>query len=131
MTASSPRAISVFVLGRIFAAALEALGASFHPVEVVELDLEPSAPLGKHQSTLRSAVNAAASDWVLLVRSRERVAGELAGELADAAADPPHAWGFRIRVQRFYCGKPLRLGGEGEGEIRFFHRRHARFDLRD
>lgn len=131
MSAASLRAISVFVMGRVFAADLEALGASFHPVEVVELNLDPAAPLGKHQSTLRSAVNAAASDWILLLRSGERIAGEVAGELADAAADPPRAWGFRIRVQRLYCGRPLRLGDEREGEIRLFHRRHARFDPRD
>jgi hypothetical protein len=71
---------------------------------------------------LNRAIDAASSDWVLVLREREFVDAALAEEIARvmAAAD---AWGFRIRVVPMYAGKPLRVGGDA-GELRLFHRRH-------
>lgn len=123
------RRITLFVLGAMQPGAAEALHARF------EVEQRPSSlasgDLGSQQSVLRAAVNLAASDWILVLREREHVSDELAREIESVTADPPRAWGFRLRTVMTYGGEPLRLDAPSASEIRLFHRRHVRFDLRD
>lgn len=51
--------------------------------------------------------------------------------MARALVDPPRAWGFRLGLRPLYRGAPLQLGARSQGEIRLFHRRHMRLDLRN
>jgi hypothetical protein len=127
---SAPRGVTVFTLGEIGGRAVESLAAPFDGVEVLALDLPPDASLAASQPALRAAVNRAANDWVLLLREGETVTPAAAAEMSASVTDPPNAWGFRLRIQPSCGGRPLRLDTELSGEIRFFHRRHARFDLR-
>jgi hypothetical protein len=99
-------------------------------VEVLPLDLPPDASLVTAQPALRAAVNRAANDWILLLRASERITAEAASAMGSAVTEPPRAWGFRLRIQPACGGAPLRLDASLSGEIRLFHRRHARFDLR-
>lgn len=128
--AAPRRGITVFVLGAMEGGAADALDAHFE-VEQRSSALGPDAALGSQQSTLRAEVNLAGSDWILLLREGERVSGELAREIESVTADPPRAWGFRLRTVTTYGGKPLRMDQVSASEIRLYHRRHARFDLRD
>src|SRR5439155_9402715 len=75
-----------------------------------------------HRAELNRAVDAAANDWIVIVRERESVDDALAGEMAEAV-NGAKAWGFRICTVPLYAGKPLRIGPES-GELRLFHRRH-------
>jgi hypothetical protein len=127
---SAPRGVTVFTLGEIGGSAVESLAVWFDGVEVLALDLAPDAALAASQPVLRAAVNRAANDWILLLRRGETVTPAAAAEMSASVTDPPNAWGFRLRIQPSCGGRPLRLDHALSGEIRFFHRRHARFDLR-
>ena len=100
------------------------------PVEQIELSLPRDADLLASKAALNQAVDAARSDWLLILRARERITVELAGEIIASIGPSPRAWAYRIRSLPWYCGEELRLGEAGEGEIRLFHRRHGRFDTR-
>ncbi len=114
--------LSVIALGHIHTEAIEPLTAHLTRLEQVMTNLAPRASLNDSRAELNRAIDAAAHDWILIVREREFVDPALASEIAQkmTAAD---AWGFRIRVVPIYSGKPLRLGGDA-GELRLFHRRH-------
>lgn len=124
------RGITVFVLGETSPNAVETLRGRFE-VDQRSAGLAPEASLGSSQSALRAAVNAAAWDWVLLLRGGEMIPEPLAREIEAATADPARAWGFRLRAVATYGAEPLRLRETTGSEIRLFHRRHVRFDLRD
>ncbi|MFN2442355.1 MAG: hypothetical protein ABR517_06700 [Thermoanaerobaculia bacterium] len=124
------RGIAVFTLGHVPADAVDSLSALFDRVEILPLELDPDASLAASQTLLRAAVNRAAGDWVLLLREGESVTPAAAVEMSASVTDPPKAWGFRLRIAPSCGGRILRLEGTRSGEIRFFHRRHARFDLR-
>ena len=114
--------LSIITFGHIHTEAIESLTPHFSRLEQLVTDLAPRVALGEKRAELNRAIDAASSDWILLLREREFVDGALGDEVARAikAAD---AWGFRIRVAPIYAGKPLRLGGDA-GELRLFHRRH-------
>ncbi len=114
--------LSIVTLGHVHADDLTALSPHFRKLEQLVLDISPLDPLAKHRAELNRAIDAASSDWVLVVREREIVDDALAAEIAEAA-DAARARGFRIRSVPYYCGKPLRIGSE-EGEVRLFHRRY-------
>ena len=127
---STPRGLTVFTLGGLRPGAVDALSAHFAPLEVLSLELAAEASLTASQPLLRAEVNRAANDWVFLLRDGETVTRAAAAEMSASVTDPPNAWGFRLRVQPACGGEPLLLESSLSGEIRFFHRRHARFDLR-
>jgi hypothetical protein len=114
--------LSIVTLGHIHTEAIESLTSHCSRLEQLVTDLAPRVSFAEKRAELNRAIDAASSDWILIMREREFVDGALAGEIARmmAAAD---AWGFRIRVTPIYAGKPLRLGGDA-GELRLFHRRH-------
>ena len=85
------------------------------------LDIPPRDDLSKHRAEFNLAVDAASTDWILVVREREVVDDALAVEIATAVSEAK-ARGFRIRSVPIYCGEPLRFGNE-LSEIRLFHRR--------
>jgi hypothetical protein len=114
--------LSIIALGDIHAEALMPLGEKFNRLEQLVLDVNPRHPLSQHRAEFNRAVDAASADWILIVRERETVTGELAHEIG-SVTDTAKAWGFRIRVQPFYAGAPLLLA-TGEGEVRLFHKRH-------
>ncbi|HEY0592163.1 MAG TPA: hypothetical protein VGE86_05615 [Thermoanaerobaculia bacterium] len=124
------RGVTVFTLGGIREGAGAALRDSFSAVEVLPIDLPPGASLAASQPALRAEVNRAANDWILLLREGERVTARGAAEMGASVTEPPKAWGFRLRIAPTCGGAPLLLDPGISGEIRFFHRRHARFDLR-
>ncbi|HSN67609.1 MAG TPA: hypothetical protein VLV48_00065 [Thermoanaerobaculia bacterium] len=128
--AAASRGVTVFTLGALAPPATEPLNAHFSAVEVLPLELPPGASLAASQPALRAAVNRAANDWILILREGERVTPAAAAAMGAAVPDPPTAWGFRLKIQPSCGGRPLRLESALSGEIRFFHRRHARFDLR-
>ncbi|HVR44331.1 MAG TPA: hypothetical protein VMS56_12910 [Thermoanaerobaculia bacterium] len=123
--------ITIVGFGPIHAPDLAPLGERFHPVEHVDLKVPADSIIGAQQSKLRAAAGASSHDWILLLRSGERLGAALADEIRAATGGSASAWGFRLRIQPTYDGRPLRIGDAGEGEIRLFHRRHARFDLRE
>jgi hypothetical protein len=114
--------LSVVSLGHLHTTSIEPLTAHLAHLEQVMTSLAPRVELASVRAELNRAIDAAAHDWILIVREREFVDGALATEIASVmqAAD---AWGFRVRVVPLYAGKPLRLGGDA-GEVRLFHRRH-------
>lgn len=114
--------LSVVTLGHVHAEAFEALAPHLTRLEQVMTNLTPDVALAAVRAELNRAVDAAANDWVLVLRERERVDEALAAEIAEAMRTAD-AWGFRIRVRVLYAGRPLRLG-QGAGELRLFHRRH-------
>lgn len=130
MAGATQRGITVFTLGEIRGDAVSALYPRFDGVEVLALDLPADASLAAAQPTLRAEVNRAANDWILLLRDGERATAAAAAEMGASITVPPNAWGFRMRTVPTCGGAPLRLDPGPSGEIRFFHRRHARFDLR-
>jgi hypothetical protein len=85
------------------------------------LDIPPRDELSMHRGEFNLAVDAASTDWILIVREREVVDDALADEIAKAVGEAK-ARGFRIRSVPMYCGQPLRFGNE-PSEIRLFHRR--------
>ncbi len=116
------RQLSIVTLGHIHAESIEPLTPHFTHIEQLVTDLPPRAMLAEQRPELNRAIDAAAGDWVLILREREFIDPPLAQEMASsiAAAD---AWGFRMRFVPLYAGKPLRLVRDA-GELRLFHRRH-------
>ena len=114
--------LSLIAVGHLPADAVAPLLEKFERIEVLELDVPPRDDLGKHRAELNRAVDAAANDWIVIVRERESVGAALAAEMAEAMA-ASKAWGFRVRTVPLYAGKPLRIGSQA-GELRLFHRRH-------
>jgi hypothetical protein len=114
-------ALSIITLGHVHTEDLEPVTRYFTRVEQLVLDVAPRDPLSQHRPELNRAIDAASSDWILIVREREMVDEALAKELADVIAKN-NARGFRIRAIPFYAGAPLLLTRD-DGEVRLFHRR--------
>jgi hypothetical protein len=114
--------LSLIAVGHLPADAVAPLLAAFERIEVLELDIPPRDDLAAHRAELNRAVDAAANDWIVIVRERESAGAALAAEIAEAVR-AAKAWGFRIRTVPLYAGKPLRIGSQA-GELRLFHRRH-------
>ena len=114
--------LSVVTLGHVHTEAIESLTAHLTRLEQVVTNLAPRVRLGESRAELNRAVDAAANDWILILREREFLDPALAKEIVSAIAGSS-AWGFRISVIPIYASKPLRLGGTA-GELRLFHRRH-------
>ena len=114
--------LSIITLGHVHTDDLEPLTPHFTKLEQLVLDIHPRHPLSQHRAEFNRAVDAASADWILIVREREKITGELAAEIAGAASDAK-AWGFRARLEVLYAGQPLKLR-TGEGEVRLFHKRH-------
>lgn len=114
--------LAVITLGHVHTDDLLPLTKHFEHLEQLVLDVAPRDPLVQHRAELNRAVDAASTDWLLVVREREIVDDALAQEVLQAAT-AAKAWGFRIRSIPFYAGQPLRIGGD-DGELRLFHRRH-------
>ena len=115
--------LSVISVGHVHTEAIEPLTVHLSRLEQVVTNLDAHARLADHRAEINRAIDAAANDWILVVREREVVDAELATEIASAIA-AAQSWGFRIRTQPIYAGRPLRIDGEREGEVRLFHRRH-------
>lgn len=114
--------LSIVTLGHVHTEDLTALQSHFTHLEQLVLDIDPRAALAEHRAELNRAIDAGTSDWVLVVRERERIDDALAREVL-AAATEAKARGFRIRSIPMYAGKPLRIDNSG-GELRLFHRRY-------
>ena len=114
--------LSVIALGHIHTESIEPLTAHLAHLEQVMTNLAPRVELGGVRAELNRAIDAAAHDWILILREREFVDAALAAEIA-SAIQAAGAWGFRVRVAALYAGKSLRLGSDA-GEVRLFHRRH-------
>jgi hypothetical protein len=114
--------LSIVTLGDVHSEHLAPLSERFERLEQLVLDVNPRDPLSRHRPEFNRAIDAASHDWILIVRERERIDEQLAGEIS-SAANEARAWGFRIRVVPLYAGKPLRIG-DGDGEVRLFHKRH-------
>jgi hypothetical protein len=114
--------LSIIALGHVHAEDLASLTTRFEHIEQLVLDVDPRGDIAQHRAEFNRAVDAASTDWVLVVRERETVGEALAQEIADAVS-AEKAWGFRIRSVPYYGGKPLRIG-EDEGELRLVQRRH-------
>lgn len=114
--------LSVIALGHVHTESIEPLTSHLTRLEQVMTNLAPRVSLADARAELNRAVDAAAHDWILILRERESVGAALAAEIA-ASMTTADAWGFRIRVVPLYAGKPLRVGVDA-GELRLFHRRH-------
>jgi hypothetical protein len=121
MSASRTNTLSIVSLGHVHTEAFEPLTQHLTRLEQVVTNLDPRAVLAETRAELNRAVDAAANDWIFVMREREVLDAPLAAEIAGAIADP-RAWGFRITTVPLYAGRPLRLGADGE--LRLFHRRH-------
>jgi len=115
--------LSIVAFGHVHAEHVMALSAHFVPMEILALDVPARDPIAKHRAEFHRAVDAAANDWLLVIREREEVDAPLAKEIAEAA-EGGKAHGFRIRSVPHYAGQPLRIGSGDAGEVRLFHRRH-------
>lgn len=115
-------ALSIVTLGHVHTEDLTALTPHFTKLEQLVLDVAPRVALVDHRAELNRAIDAASSDWILIVREREVVGDALAREIAAVIAEG-RVRGFRIRTTPIYAGKPLRIHSE-EGELRLFHRRY-------
>ena len=111
MSASTTKTLSVVSLGHVHSEALEPLTHHFNRLEQVVTNAATAGEINR-------AIDAAANDWILIMREREMIDEALAMEIAKAG----EAWGYRIRTVPMYAGKPLRIGDAGE--LRLFHRRH-------
>ena len=114
--------LSIITLGHVHTEDLEPLTRHFEHLEQLVLEIAPRDPLAKHRAEFNRAVDAAGTDWILIVRERETLDDALAKEILDAAV-AAKARGFRIRSVPYYAGKPL-LVTRDEGEVRLFHRRN-------
>ena len=114
--------LAVITLGHVHTEDLVALTPLFEHIEQLVLDIPPRDELSKHRAEFHRAVDAASTDWILIVREREVIDEALAKEIAKSASDV-QARGFRIRSVPFYAGKPLHLE-KASGEVRLFHRRY-------
>ena len=115
--------LAVVALGHVHAEDLAALTTRFEHIEQLVLDVPPREEIVKHRAEFNRALDAASTDWVLVVREREQVDDALAQEVADAMK-AAKAWGFRIQSIPYYTGKPLHIGRE-DGELRLMQRRHV------
>jgi hypothetical protein len=115
--------LSIVTLGHIHTDAIESLTPHFTRIEQLVTDLPPRVVIAEKRAELNRAVDAASSDWILVLREREFVDAGLSAEIAGAIAKG-EAWGFRTRVVPIYAGKALKLGRDA-GELRLFHRRHV------
>jgi hypothetical protein len=115
--------LAVVALGHVHAEDLAALTTRFEHIEQLVLDVPPRDEIGKHRAELNRALDAASTDWVLIVREREVVDDALAQEIAEAMK-AARAWGFRIAAIPVYAGQPLRIG-RNDGELRLVQRRHV------
>jgi hypothetical protein len=115
--------LSIIALGHVHAEHVMALSAHFVPMEILALDVPPRDPVARHRAEFHRAVDAAANDWLLVIREREEVDVPLAKEIAEAV-EGGNARGFRIRSIPHYAGRPLRIGSQDVGELRLFHRRN-------
>ena len=122
MAAALQMQLSIVTLGHVHEQDIAALTPHFTRIEQLVLDIAPRGALAKHRPEFNRAVDASTNDWLLVVREPETVDETLAMEIS-AAITASNAWGFRIRTQPLYAGRPLRLRVD-EGEIRLFHRRH-------
>ena len=116
------QALSIITLGHVHAESLAPLADHFSRLEQLVLDVNARDPLAKHRAEFNRALDAASSDWILVIREREDIDAELAKEIALVTTDAK-AWGFRIRIIPWYSGKPLRIG-HTDGEVRMLHKRH-------
>lgn len=114
--------LSVVTLGEAGTDSFDPLTRHLSRLEQVVTNLPPRVELADARAVLNRAIDAAASDWILILRERESIGEPLAEEIA-AAMRAGEAWGFRVRIEVIYAGRPLRLG-RGPGELRLFHRRH-------
>ena len=114
--------LSVVALGHVHTEAIEPLTAHLTRLEQVMTNLAPRVNLSDVRAELNRAVDAAAHDWIVILREREFVDTALAAEIASSMKSTD-AWGFRIRVVPLYAGKPLHVGADAS-ELRLFHRRH-------
>ncbi len=114
--------ISVVTLGHIHADSIGPLTPYFSRIEQLVTDLPPRAELAEKRAEVNRAIDAASSDWILILRERELVDAPLAREIAAEIA-AAKAWGFRIPVVPLYAGRPLRIGRDA-GKVRLLHRRH-------
>lgn len=103
--------LSVISLGHVHTDAIEPLTRHCARLEQIVTNAASRAELNR-------AIDAAANDWILIVREHESVDDALAAEIATAH----NVWGCRIRTVAMYAGKPLRIGQQAE--LRLFHRRH-------
>src|SRR5205809_3245948 len=99
--------LSLIAVGHLPADAVAPLLAKFERIEVLELDVPPRDDLAAHRAELNRAVDAAANDWIVIVRERESVGELLAMEIAEAAS-AAKAWGRRVRTVPLYAGGPRR-----------------------
>lgn len=113
--------LAVITLGHVHNEDLAPLTLNFEHLEQLVLDIPPRDELSRHRAEFNRAVDAASTDWMLVVREREVIDDALAKEIASAISEAK-ARGFRIRSVPFYAGKPLRIGS-ADGEVRLFHRR--------
>lgn len=120
-------AITLLAFGRVTTDVTENLVRRVGAIEQIDLRLERDAPIAGHVAEINRAIDAAACDWVLIVRAHETIGPSLAEEIATSIGTTPRAWGYRIRTQPTYRGAALHLGAEDDGELRLLHRRHARF----
>lgn len=118
--------LAIVALGHVHAEDLASLSVGgttrFTHIEQLVLDIPPRDAIEKHRAEFNRAVDAASTDWVLVIREREQIDDALAQEIFDAVS-AAKAWGFRIRAVPIYAGKPLRIGRD-EGELRLMQRRH-------
>jgi hypothetical protein len=118
--------LSVLMIGAESPQPMPALERRFPAVEFLQFPGDPWRDLRAAGREINTIIDEAASPWILILRNGERVSERLAEEIAQAIGPSPRAWGFRIRSRQTYGGRPLLLGHRTEGEIRLFHRRHAR-----
>lgn len=121
MSGSTTNALSIVCAGHVHTEAFEALTRHLSRIEQVVTNLPPRAGLAGVRAELNRAVDAAAHDWILVMREREEIGERLAAEIATALGSG-QAWGYRIAVLPLYAGRPLRLATDNE--VRLFHRRH-------
>lgn len=124
------RTLTILAAGDVRSEDFDALAPLFDSVAQIPLAILPRAPLEEHKAAVNRAIDASPGGWILILRERESVDSILAAELSKAASEHPAAWGYRVRAAPFYCGRPLHVGDDRQGEIRFLHRRHCRFDLK-
>lgn len=120
------RSLSVVVAGHPEPSAIENLRKVLDHLELVETNLDPLQRFVGQQAQVNRAIDAAANDWILLLRQHERVTPQLAEEIAQTLVESPRAWGFRCSSETYYAGERLRLEPPGAPELRLLHRRHAR-----
>jgi hypothetical protein len=114
--------LAIVTLGHVHSEDIAPLTLRFEHIEQLVLDVPPRIELARHRAELHRAIDAASTDWILIIRERELVDDAMADEIAAAMRDAK-AWGFRIRATPIYAGLPLRIGSDG-GELRLFQRRH-------